>query len=482
LKKSLETLLGGPSACPQPSKEDLLSWAMTINRCLTTPDRVYRNVDHVYRVVRGMKYETDSVPILASLFHDIVYLTIDKKLPDKLRKLLSDVVDDPNDGSSTLNYRMPYRDPLVRMVRSMFDYVFGPTQRKNRNTDETNEFLSAIVAVKLLGSFLPRKTLFQLVACIEATIPFRPVVDGTLASPMEGLYTFLRRTNEEFRVGLSEHELVETVQMAAYFSNADLRSHCSDVIVFRDRQLMCMPEWKPILRHESTCTLCQIFQCFVGVIEFSNIVKSVNVFQSFRGKPAQDVIETMTKKSDTNLRAVTQYLKVRCLAVRILMDLLTLAFQTQAKYDAVLRDETAGALSFLRRVERGIGEEFTTRRREESANATTSTSSDVADEVYRCLTSPRRSCCCNWDAGETHLSAAVYARVGMDAIEASDRQASLTTDVVGTSGSVGSGDLLRLLPNDMRQELCGAVSRSLPSRYEVQIKKVIEEVSASQQE
>ncbi len=44
-----------------------------------------------------------------------------------------------------------------------------------------NEFMSAVVAAKVMEIFLTTKHLFQITACIEASIPFQPISEDGLS-------------------------------------------------------------------------------------------------------------------------------------------------------------------------------------------------------------------------------------------------------------------------------------------------------------
>ncbi|HAJ62435.1 MAG TPA: hypothetical protein DCP31_26955, partial [Cyanobacteria bacterium UBA8543] len=69
-----------------------------------------------------------------------------------------------------------------------------------------NEFLSALIAALSLSPLLKESQVAQIAACIEATIPFRPLSSAGL-KPSEILHQRLVSANTKFNFGWNESEI-----------------------------------------------------------------------------------------------------------------------------------------------------------------------------------------------------------------------------------------------------------------------------------
>ena len=115
-------------------------------------------------------------------------------------------------------------DPLLCMVETIFGYEEN-TEINGKNG--INEFLSAMVAVRLLEPHLPKTQLAQIALCIAATIPFRNKDNGESNPPyMEKLYNNMKVARERFGSTLLQSHAdddefwIQTVQMATRLANS----------------------------------------------------------------------------------------------------------------------------------------------------------------------------------------------------------------------------------------------------------------------
>ena len=265
------------------------------------------------------------------IFHDIIYLSIDQQLTLAQQEILAQATgrgglnDYNNDTESdkgkdlvnSLLRSSSTSDPVVQMVRTIFDCsqltaaTPSPanqplsTQQRAQSVPlplGTNEYLSAFIAAKVLEGKISFQHLIQVVACIEASIPFRssqPQSDGT-TGPMERLYQrleqFCLKDNRSGSTVLTPHGLVETVQMAAFFANCDLRAFRDTAVVFFNSTWSLLPEWKPALL--GSCFSLEDFRDALLLLQqrYQSTPHHL-IFQSFRGTPSSETMQRYRKQA-----------------------------------------------------------------------------------------------------------------------------------------------------------------------------------------
>ncbi|WP_371324368.1 hypothetical protein VX159_02260 [Dechloromonas sp. ZY10] len=186
--------------------------AMLVQRSMDHRRRVYHSSQHLFAMVPGM----NARQTLATLFHDLVYYQLDGGFPTLLDHELRRVARVDN---GQLSLRLIDRnDWQLRLCAEVFGFAGGQTLSPYAGQ---NEFLSAVAAVRLLHDELPPRELLAIVACIEATIPFRgPDAHGRELS--ERLWLRLRQSNRDFACGADEGELERMVADAIDMANRDV--------------------------------------------------------------------------------------------------------------------------------------------------------------------------------------------------------------------------------------------------------------------
>jgi hypothetical protein len=185
------------------SDSQLQQIAELIVQPMTGPWRYFHTPDHIFEVGGS----TDPIEVLAALFHDLVYVQVDQSVNFNLAYYISPLIKEvkPIKGGGKEHLKIRDRselppDSIFLLVISVFG--FTPGQQLSPFAGQ-NEFLSAIVAAKALEPFLEAKILVQVIACIEATIPFQmPSEDGLTAS--DRLYKRLQETNDRFNLELPD--------------------------------------------------------------------------------------------------------------------------------------------------------------------------------------------------------------------------------------------------------------------------------------
>jgi len=138
--------------------------AMLVHSAMENKRRTYHTSSHVFHMCKGMNPRQ----VLAAIFHDVVYYQLDGGFPQQACALLEPVVRNEN-GVLVLN-AMAKHDRALQLCAGIFG--FKPDQDLPL-FGGMNEFLSATVAVRSLQPYLQMRDLIAIVACIEATVPFR---------------------------------------------------------------------------------------------------------------------------------------------------------------------------------------------------------------------------------------------------------------------------------------------------------------------
>jgi hypothetical protein len=153
---------------------EVQAMAMLVHQCMAANTRTYHTGFHVLGLCEGMQ----PIQVLAALFHDVVFYQADGGLPACVSALLKNVTR-PEAGF----WRLLEIAPDDRVIALCVDiFGFHPGQHLSPRNG-MNEFLSAVVAARLLHEHLSDPQLLAVVAGIELTIPFRaPDAKGNTAA------------------------------------------------------------------------------------------------------------------------------------------------------------------------------------------------------------------------------------------------------------------------------------------------------------
>lgn len=293
-----------------PSDADLESWAVLIHASMSGRGRSYHTVRHVFEVGGG----TDAIGSLAILFHDTVYCEVDGGLPRGLEPYLTDALRVDGDHVE-LGPFDPKRDPLRALVAQLFG--FTPGQPVTLQTG-LNELASALLAVRALRSHLTLAELAQLVACIEATIPFRP------PDAEEKLAARLGEADAAHGLGLGPDGIEAAVERAVRVANRDIGNFAfEDTGAFLSHTWEILPETNPTLRMPAY-TLGEYRAAMTKMAGFLGSLEPERVFRRFRGEPDPGELEALYARGRTNLARGTRYLRQKLLSARLLETLATL--------------------------------------------------------------------------------------------------------------------------------------------------------------
>jgi len=304
-------------------------------------NRNYHSVQHVFDISQDF---TDPLAILAALFHDAIYHSVDQTLSPQQELALSgcfqmekDETDDTNGMIRSMTCRSHQscqQDPMLCLVET----IFGYEQRGQEITsqDGINEFLSAVLAVRSLKEHLTVQECAKIAVCIAATIPFRnkPTTstttltnpnndDGTTTtttkSHMEKLYDNLAKANISFDLKMTQQELVQSIQRGAIMANADVANFGSDdIYYFLDKTWSLLTETNTTLRSSFLFTVMEFQHSLYKMNGFFHFLDPTCIFASYEGVPSSCEIQQKTEQAHANLLMGQKYVGAKLLSASVL--------------------------------------------------------------------------------------------------------------------------------------------------------------------
>jgi hypothetical protein len=302
--------------------------AMTVHHGMEYGQRVYHTSPHVLDICRDMKPHQ----VLAGLFHDIVYYQLDGGLPPHAELMLKRAV-----------HVTPQSLKLRRIDREDHElaacaHIFGFSEDQELPLyGGLNEFLSALVAVRLLSPYLPPADLLPIIACIEQTVPFRGHPPGGTSSS-ETLAERLRQAAAHWHLALADSAVDRMVRDAVILANRDVSGFAVD-----DPSLFLSATW--LLIEESNAPL-----SVVGVYSIQDYRKALqrmegflaslnpeNIFHHYQGYPDAEALAGLTERSRINLAFSVDYLGAKLASIAV-VEALALATGGDAPVSMLLGD------------------------------------------------------------------------------------------------------------------------------------------------
>lgn len=277
--------------------------AVMVHRIMSYQSRQYHTLEHVFGFMDG----ADDIAALAAVFHDLVYIQVDDGLPSDAHRLLEPYILWA-DGKAVLR-DVVTTDRDYELCRRLFGSTFPVAEK---GAQGLNEFLSALLLLKLMGSILPRGALVAAAACIEATIPFRVEV----GAPLEER---LRSLAQEGNAGYSMDEVGPMVARAIAFANEDVRDfRQDDPAAFLSNTWKLLPETNEALRHKGAYSIREYRAALHGMLKFFRSLEPGRVFHSYMGYPGAEDMAALEEKVRRNLNHSTQYLRAKLLALGLI--------------------------------------------------------------------------------------------------------------------------------------------------------------------
>ena len=280
--------------------------AELIVQTMTGPWRYYHNIEHIFKV-GGL---SNPIEVLAALFHDIVYVQIDRSLHFNFTHYIAPFI---RQGRTRLIIRDRSelnQDIVFEVVIAIFGYSPGEILSPSKGQ---NEFLSALLAAKVLESFLPLKQLSQIVVCIEATIPFR------CQSPSEELYQNLKSINSEFKIGLTEQEIISTIKSSVKLANRDISSFASERPAdFLDETWNLLAETHHSFKNINSYTVKEYRLALEKAANSMYDIDPSCIFRRFREEPGEEKYQIMLETASKNIEVARLYLISKLFTIAII--------------------------------------------------------------------------------------------------------------------------------------------------------------------
>jgi len=270
--------------------------------------------------------KVDAIEMLAGAFHDVVYIQVDAGIPFCLASCLSPVVEQlgdaillrkqrPNDlpGHSASISTASVSDANVRWLLLLFDLVPGEALSPQKGQ---NEFLSALIAVKLLENHVKLEVLVAIAVCIEATIPFRSSTDPHSWSA--GMQRRLQQICQVHNLQISAAEQVSMIHRAVRIANRDVMSFAeSSAAHFLADTWNLLPE-----NHRFSPGGLHRIQDYRRVIEKTeSFFLKLNprcIFRQFQDEPSLVICQQWQHQAEENLAVGQLYLSCKLVAIALL--------------------------------------------------------------------------------------------------------------------------------------------------------------------
>lgn len=290
----------------------LESTAELIIQAMTGTWRNFHTPEHIFEVGSG----GDAIEVLAALFHDMVYVQVDQASSLNISSFLTPFIKEVK--SSELVIRSDKEIPTDRTF-DVVSTIFGmKTGQVLSPFAGQNEFLSGLIAAKCLKPCLPENTVAEIIACIEATIPFRaPLPSGETCSDL--LYKNLEVANSKFDFGWTSDQIVNIVKRAVRLSNRDVENfaapHSAD---FLDNTWNLLPETNHELSNGSSYSVVGYRRSLQKMEGFMNFLKPESVFHHFQGEPSDQDYQELVANTRKNLEVSKLYLGSKLFTIALL--------------------------------------------------------------------------------------------------------------------------------------------------------------------
>jgi hypothetical protein len=285
--------------------------AEVIIQTMTGPWRYFHTPEHIFEV--GEK--GDAIEVLAALFHDLVYVQVDQGVSVNISAYISPFVKEVN-GHLMIRDRLELpSDPMFEMVTQIFGFTVG---QELVPTAGQNEYLSALIAAKCLEHCLPPDVIAQIVACIEATIPFRGKSEAGL-SASDRLYGRLLQTSQMFGFSWSEDEIATIVKRSVRLANRDVENFAYPSSAdFLNNTWNLLPETNHDLANFNSYTVNGYRDSLKKMEGFMHFLKPDLVFQRFQDEPDEMTYQELIARTGKNLEVARLYLGSKLLSIAVI--------------------------------------------------------------------------------------------------------------------------------------------------------------------
>jgi hypothetical protein len=273
--------------------------------------RSFHTLDHVFNVAKG----GDPIEVIAALFHDVIYMQVDQAININAARFVHDYIEERHSALFIRDSIAPEHDPIFKLVLDLFGFHPG---EELKTLAGQNEFISALLACKVLDGIAPLGVLAKVTACIEATIPFRPEVVNQDSSS-DKLLKRLSTLNEELSLGLTEQDLIDSVKRSVRLSNRDVENFSSQhPAQFLDETWNLIPETNHDLLRANAYTVKQYRISLQKMEGFLNFLSPQVVFKQYLDEPNDAQFKLLNEKTERNIRIARLYLGMKLTSIGVL--------------------------------------------------------------------------------------------------------------------------------------------------------------------
>lgn len=170
-----------------------------------------------------------------------------------------------------------------------------------------------------LHQFLELKDLWAVAACIEATIPFRPVVQGMTPDDLLGKRLGCLRRGT---VALTDGEIEAIQILAVRMSNADVQSFGQpDLSNFLENTWQLLPETNPEFHKVGSFSIRSYREALVRMEGFLSHLDPLVIFRRHGPTPGDEEFQALIQCAGNNLRCASEYLRAN-IAVMVVLEAL----------------------------------------------------------------------------------------------------------------------------------------------------------------
>ncbi len=296
--------------------EDIERLAMLIHDSMDQGRRVYHTSAHVFAMAEGLNPRQ----VLATLFHDVVYFQLDGGFPRRAHGVLKRVA---RAGRKTVVLKpIDSGDAALIACATLFGFEAGQALPLYGGL---NEFLSAVVAARALGPWLPMSEVVAIAACIEATVPFRGA-DRDGRETGEVLAGRLRAVGRALELPMQEQEIDAVVRDAVDLGNRDVSSFATpDPGTFLSTTWELIEESNAPLSAVGVYSIREYRDALTRMETFLATLDPDHIFHRYHGSPTEAEFAELRTAARRNIEFAGSYLgaKITTIAVIEALALLT---------------------------------------------------------------------------------------------------------------------------------------------------------------
>lgn len=280
------------------SPRELESLAVFVQRHMDGRSRHYHGLSHIFDLAEG----GTPVIILGAIYHDIIQLNADTGYSPHVASRLEPYIE-VREGKRYIKQFSSSEHLFADMALTIFSRQRG---QEVSLTPGSNEFLSALVAIAEIGKFMNVYNMLEILACIEATIPFRIPEKG--APLFQVLEAKVQQVDRQLNLQLGNDKVVHIIQQAVALGNRDVFNFSDQIIEnFMFNTWALLPETNVPMRFLRTILTSQYRKAIHGTLKFFEHLYPEIIFHEFKGYPTSAEYKKLLANTAGNLTVSKEY-------------------------------------------------------------------------------------------------------------------------------------------------------------------------------